>query len=244
MTPPIVILVKPQLGQNIGTAARAMANFGLREMRLVVPRDGWPNDHAVKAASGADWILDGARFFDTLEEAVADIHYLVATTARIREMVKPMLTAEAAAAEFHAHDLRDDKCGILFGPERTGLDNDAVTLAQAAVRIPVDPEFTSINLAQSVLLMGYEWFKQTDNTPPVIVDIGNSRPAENAELVGLFEHLEAELDASGFLRPPEKRPSMVRTLRNIFQRTNLTEQDVRTLRGVVASLSTHRSRKQ
>ncbi|HBA43206.1 MAG TPA: rRNA methyltransferase [Alphaproteobacteria bacterium] len=244
MSPPVVILVKPQLGQNIGTAARAMANFGLRELRLVAPRDGWPNPEAVSAASGADWVLEGARVFERVEDALADLHYVLATTARVREMVKPMVTAEHAAVQMHARAGQGQRCGVLFGPERTGLDNDAVALAQAVLRIPVHPDFTSINLAQSVLLIGYEWFRHADDTPDSMLETGLAMPAEGADLLRFFEHLEGELDRSGFLRPPEKRPSMVRALRNIFQRVALTDQDVRTLRGVISSLTTARQRRE
>jgi len=242
--PPAIILVAPQLGQNVGTAARAMANFGLSDLRIVAPRDGWPNEWAIKAASGADWVLEGARLFDTVPEAVADIHYLVATTARLREMLKPVVTPEAAAKEMRAKTAQGLRCGIMFGPERSGLENDDVTLAQAVLRIPVDPRFTSINLAQAVLLVGYEWFRAADMTPPERRAPGNTWPASNAELVGLFEHLERELDTAGFLFPPEKRPAMVRNLRNIFLRANLMEQDVRALRGVVTSLATARVKKE
>lgn len=242
--PPAVILVRPQLGQNVGMCARAMANFGLTDLRLVAPREGWPNDWAIKAASGADWVLEDAKLFDTVTDAVADIHYLVATTARLREMIKPVVTAEAAAQEMRARTAQGLRCGLMFGPERSGLENDDVTLAQAVLRIPVDARFTSINLAQAVLLAGYEWFKAGDATPPQQLDPGITWPASNAELVGLFEHLERELDTAGFLFPPEKRPAMVRNLRNIFLRANLMEQDVRALRGVVTSLSTARIKKE
>ncbi|MSP42058.1 MAG: RNA methyltransferase [Alphaproteobacteria bacterium] len=242
--PPAIILVAPQLGQNVGTAARAMANFGLSDLRIVAPRDGWPNEWAIKAASGADWVLEGARLFDTVTEAVADIHYLVATTARLREMLKPVVTPETAAREMRAKTALGLRCGVMFGPERSGLENDDVTLAQAVLRIPVDPRFTSINLAQAVLLVGYEWFRAADVTPPERLDPGNTWPASNAELVALFEHLERELDTAGFLFPPEKRPAMVRNLRNIFLRANLMEQDVRALRGVVTSLATARLKKE
>lgn len=241
---PSIILVRPQLGQNIGMAARAMANFGLGDLRIVAPREGWPNEWAIKAASGADWVLEDARLFDTVAEAAAGIHYLVATTARLRDMLKPVVTAEAAATAMRAKSAQGLRCGILFGPERSGLENDDVTLAQAVLRIPVDARFTSINLAQAVLLAGYEWFKAADVTPPEFFDPGNTWPASNAELVGLFEHLERELDVAGFLFPPEKRPAMARNLRNIFMRAGLMEADVRALRGVVTSLATARVKKE
>ena len=242
--PPAVILVRPQLGQNVGMCARAMANFGLTDLRLVAPREGWPNEWAIKAASGADWVLEGARLFDSVAGAAADLHYLVAATARLRDMIKPVVTAEAAAKEMRALTAQGLHCGLMFGPERSGLENDDVALAQAVLRIPVDARFTSINLAQAVLLMGYEWFKAADATPAERLEPGDTWPASTAELVGLFEHLERELDIAGFLFPPEKRPAMVRNLRNIFQRAGLMEQEVRALRGVVTSLSTARVKKE
>jgi tRNA/rRNA methyltransferase len=244
---PAIILVEPQLGENIGTAARAMANFGLDDLRLVNPRDGWPNSMAVKAASGADRVLEGARLFDSVAEAVADLTLVYATTARNRDMVKPVATPEEAAAAMRGHIGAGTAAGVLFGRERTGLTNDDVSYADAVLMAPVNPAFASLNLAQAVLLVGYEWFKTGPLTygdeavgGGALTETGprmpGTRPATKEEVIGFFEHLERELDASGFLRPPEKRPAMVRSLRNLFQRTGLTEQDVRTLRGVVASL--------
>lgn len=236
---PAVILVEPQLGENIGTASRAMLNFGLSDLRLVAPRDGWPNERARAASSGADIVIDGARVFATAGEAVADLDYVIATTARPRDMVKPVLTPETAAAKLRGVMSGNEgrRAGILFGPERTGLTNDDVALADAVLMVPVNPAFASLNLAQAVLLVGYEWFKAGDATPPEQLDYQQTRPATKQELLGFFEHLEGELDRFGFLRPPEKRPSMVRNIRNMFQRAGLTEQEVRTLRGVVASLT-------
>ena len=254
--PPAVILVAPQLGENIGTAARAMANFGLSDLRLVAPRDGWPNEKARSAASGADAVIDKARMFATVEDAVGELHYVCATTARRRDMVKPVLTPETAVREMQARGQAGRTCGILFGGERAGLDNDHLALADAIVTAPVDPGFASLNLAQSVLLLGYEWLKQTgpdtlgrktpfDGPASEGLQMRGSRPATRAEIVGFLEHLEAELDASGFLRPPEKRPIMVRNIRNMFLRLGATEQEVRTLRGIVASLArAHRRRKK
>ena len=234
---PAVILVAPQLGENIGTAARAMLNFGLSDLRLVRPRDGWPNERANAAASGADLVIERARLFDTTAEAVADLDYVVATTARSRDMVKPILTPETAARQMREAFAEGGQGGLLFGPERTGLENDDVALADAIMMVPVNPAFASLNLAQCVLLMSYEWFKSGDDTEGERIEYLQTRPAKKEELVGFFEHLEGELDRFGFLKPPEKRPSMVRNLRNMFQRAGLTEQEVRTLRGVVASLT-------
>lgn len=236
---PAIILVRPQLGENIGTAARAMANFGLADLRIVAPRDGWPNERARAAASGADWVIDDARIYETSEAAIAELTYVLATTARSRDMVKPVETPVSATERMAVE--RDDghKAGVLFGPERTGLTNDEVALADAILFVPVNPAFASLNLAQAVLLIGYEWFGRhgAGQGAAPEMPMAATRPATKAELGGFFEHLERELDASGFLRPPEKRPSMVRSLRNLFQRTQLTEQDIRTLRGVVASLT-------
>lgn len=234
---PAVILVAPQLGENIGTTARAMLNFGLSDLRLVRPRDGWPNERARAAASGADIVIEGARLFDTTEEAVADLDYVIATTARSRGMVKPILTPEKAGKTLREAFAQGGRGGFLFGPERTGLENDDIALADAIMMVPVNPAFASLNLAQCVLLMSYEWFKAGDTTEAEQIDYLRGRPATKEELIGFFEHLEGQLDRFGFLKPPEKRPSMIRNLRNMFQRATLTEQEVRTLRGVVASLT-------
>ncbi|MEQ8267854.1 MAG: RNA methyltransferase [Parvibaculum sp.] len=234
---PAVILVAPQLGENIGTAARAMLNFGLTDLRLVRPRDGWPNERARAAASGADRVIDGARLFATTAEAVADLDYVIATTARGRDMVKPILTPGTAAARMREVFGGGGHAGLLFGPERTGLENDDLALSDALMMVPVNPAFASLNLAQCVLLMSYEWHKAGDATEAERIEYQQTRPANKEELVGFFNHLEGELDRFGFLKPPEKRPSMIRNLRNMFQRAGLTEQEVRTLRGIVAALT-------
>lgn len=240
---PAVILVAPQLGENIGTAARAMLNFGLTDLRLVRPRDGWPSSKARTAASGADAVIDGVDVFERTEDAVADLDFVLATTARARDMVKPVLTPAEAGRRLRAHISAEGRAGLLFGPERTGLSNDDVTLADAIVTVPLNPAFSSLNLAQSVLLLGYEWFKAGDATDAEVAVFPGTRPATKQELLGLFEHLERELDASGFLLPPEKRPAMVRNIRNLFQRAGLTEQEVRTFRGIVAALTQHAYRR-
>jgi len=236
---PTVVLVEPQLGENIGTAARAMLNCGLTGLRLVRPRDGWPSEKASSAASGADEVLDGAGLFESTEAAVADCHRVYATTARRRDMIKPILTPRAAAAEMRADLARDHRVAILFGPERRGLRNDDVVLADAIVEVPLNPAFSSLNLAQAVLIVGYEWFQSADAAPGQALPLGATRPADKRELMGLFEHLERELDACGFLHVAEKRPTMVRNIRNLFQRAALTEQEVRTLRGVITGLVTY-----
>jgi len=246
---PAIILFEPQLGENIGFAARAMANFGLSELRLVAPRDGWPNDKARAAAAGADAVIDGAKLYPSLEAAIADLNFLLAATARPRDMVKPVLTPKRAAAELAKRRGQGDRTGVLFGPERSGLDNDVVALADAIITAPVDPAFASLSLPQAVLLIAYEWL-QADRPHPSLgratahdgpategLDLARTRPATRAELIGLFAHLEGELDQAGFLRPPEKRPTMIRAIRNMFHRMGATEQDVRTWRGIVAALS-------
>ena len=237
---PAVILVRPQLGVNIGTAARAMVNCGLSELRLVAPRDGWPSDYARKAAAGADAVLDAARIFDSTAAAIADLQHVWAASARRRDMIQTTMTPRSAAVEMRAQAAAGGRVGVLFGPERSGLDNDDIVLAERVIEAPLNPAYASLNLAQAVLLIGYEWFvaglEGAAAPPPVQTHEGGGRPATRAELQGLFEHLEGELDAHGFLRVIEKRPIMVRNIRNIFQRAGLMEQEVRTLRGVIASL--------
>ena len=237
---PAVVLVRPQLGENIGTAARAMLNFGLADLRLVAPRDGWPNVKAVAAAAGATAVLDGLRLFDTTAEAVADLRHVLAATARQRYMLKPETTPRRAAGQMRDWVAAGEPCGVLFGPERTGLDNDDVALADAVLSVPINPAYASLNLAQAVLLVGYEWFLtaagdaggSSDGSPPA----GRTRPATRGELENFFTHLERELDACGFLRNTEKRPVMVRNIRNLFLRAGLHEQEVDTLHGIVAEL--------
>lgn len=245
---PVIILVEPQLGENIGTAARAMANFGLSELRLVRPRDGWPSEKAVSAASGADFIIESAQLFATLGDAIGDLNCVYATTARVRDMVKPVLSFSGAAEDVAAKLEAGERAGVLFGRERAGLTNDEVALADSIIMAPVNPDFASLNMAQAVLLYGYEWHKAGESeklgretpfdgpgTPGL--NLRASRPATKEELFGFYEHLEHELDASGFLTLMEKRPRMVRNIRNMFQRMCPTEQEVRTLRGIVAALT-------
>jgi len=251
--PPAIILVNPQLGENIGFAARAMANFGLTDLRLVAPRDGWPNDKAHAAAAGAAFVVEQATVYDSVEQAIGALNFVLATTARPREMVKAVLSPESAGRELRRRRDRAERSGVLFGPERSGLDNDTIALADAILTAPVSPGFASLSLPQAVLLFGYEWLKAESAAPPLGrattfdgpategIAFPDTRPATRAELLGLFDHLEGELDRTGFLYPPEKRPSMVRAIRNMFHRMGATEQDVRTWRGIVASLSGHRS---
>ena len=248
---PAVILAQPQLGENIGTAARAMANFGLDDLRLVAPRDGWPNAkaHSAAAAAGAP-IVENAQLYETSEAALGDLHFVAATTARPRDMVKPVMSAQTAMAEVFERQARGERCGLLFGAERSGLDNDQIALCDVLVTVPVEPHAASLNLAQAVLIMGYEWIKLGDPSlgretafdGPMRegLQFNGTRPAERSELVGFFEQLEAALDKAGFLYPVEKRPAMVRNIRNMFQRMGASEQDVRTLRGIVTALVSDR----
>ncbi|MFT6510206.1 MAG: tRNA/rRNA methyltransferase [Parvibaculaceae bacterium] len=236
---PAVVLVGPQLGENIGTAARAMLNFGLTEMHIVAPRDGWPNPKAVSSSAGADSVIENARIHTTTEEAIEGKTLVLATTARPRDMTKTVITPHEAARQLREHIAQGGKPAILFGRERTGLKNDEVALADAVVSVPLNPGFSSLNLAQAVLLMGYEWYQAADQTPAVDLPLNGTLLAEKQEILGFFEHLEGQLDEAGFLRPLEKRPVMVRNLRNIFHRSTLTEQEIRTLRGMVTSLTKH-----
>lgn len=241
---PAIILVEPQLGENIGMVARAMLNCGLIDLRLVNPREGWDRDKAEKASSGASLVLNQAKFYTSTAEAIADLEVVYATTARPRDMVKPMVTPRRATEETIELVARDLKTGILFGKEAKGLHNDDVALSDAILHLPLNPAFSSLNLAQAVLLIGYEWVTMNDTTEARYTPQGKGktqRPATKAEVVGFFEHLESELDASGFLRVAAKRPSMVRNIRNIFSRIDLTLQEVQTLRGIVAFLSQGRS---
>lgn len=218
-----------------------MLNCGLDDLRLVRPRGRWPSVRAYAAASGADRVLDAARHCDTTDEAVADLHHLWAATARPRDMTKPVATPAGAAAEMRRLGAAGHRTGVLFGRERTGLENDDVARADTVLTAPLNPEFSSLNLGQAVLLVAWEWRRAGDETPPLALSIPfETRPATRAELANLFSHLEQELDASGFLRVAEKRPIMVRNLRNLFLRAALTEREVRTLHGVITSLSGHR----
>jgi tRNA/rRNA methyltransferase len=237
LTGPIVILVEPQLGENIGMAARAMGNFAFSRLRIVNPRDGWPNVHARRAASGADHILDHVELFDTVEQAVADITLLFATTARAHDQAKPVVTPEAAAREIAAQIATGGQVGILFGRERYGLQNEEVALASRIVTFPVNPGFASLNLAQAVLLIGYEWFKlSTEGALPFAMPERSERASQH-QMQAFFDNLVRELDRVEFLRPAEKRETMLVNLRNIFSRMEPTKQDMHTLHGVVMAIA-------
>lgn len=234
---PAIVLVEPQLGENIGMVARAMANFGLTELRLVNPRDGWPSEKARAAASRADHVIDATRVFEDLASAVSDLHFVFATTARERDGFKPVRGPVEAGRALRNLSLAGQRTGILFGRERFGLYNEEVGLADEIVTFPVDPTFASLNIAQAVLLMSYEWMKsglaeetQTNFSGP------DMPPANKEQLHGLFSHLEAALEARGYFRPAAKKPKMVDNLRAVLTRAGFAEPEVKVLRGVVASL--------
>ena len=234
---PAVILVEPQLGENIGMVARAMANFGLGELRLVSPRDGWPSEKARAASAGANHVIDGAVVFASLREAVADLNYIVATTARARDRFKPVLGPVEAGKKLRHYFCQGQRTGILFGRERVGLDNDEVALADEIVTFPVNPAFASLNIAQATLLMSYEWMKsglksETDTAfrgPEV-------QQASKEALNGLLDHLDSALSARGYFRPAPRKPKMLDSLRAVLTRPGFSDAEIRVLRGVVASL--------
>jgi tRNA/rRNA methyltransferase len=235
---PAIVLVGSQLGENVGAAARAMLNAGLTDLRLVRPRAAWPNPRARAAASGADSVIDQARVFARLEDAVADLRRLYASTARPRELLKRVITPRQAAQEMRGLPADGGGCGVLFGPERTGLDSDQVALADAVVTVPLNPAYSSLNLAQAVMLVAYEWYQSGLAPPPDggERDDRGQRQATRQELHGLLRHLEDELDTAHFLWPPHTRAHMVRNLRNFVARASPTEQEVRTLHGVITAL--------
>jgi tRNA/rRNA methyltransferase len=252
---PAAILMEPQIAENIGMVARAMANFGLDDLRVVRPRDGWPSEKARAVASGAAAILDGAGLHPTLESAMADCQYVVATTARQRDMRKPILTPEAAGAEIRRRTAAGQRCAILYGRERNGLQSDEVAMAHAIVMIPVNPAFASLNLAQSVLLTGYAWLRSGDDATLGRVTandrrlaeglhLGHDVPAKHEDVMRFFEHLEQELGDRGFFTPPERRHVTVRGLRSMFLRMGATAQEIRTLRGIIATLTRRERRNQ
>ncbi len=231
---PSVILVEPQLAENIGMTARAMANFGLSDLRLVNPKNGWPKKGVREAASGATHVLDSATLYASVAEAVGDLSYVLATTARERGQMKRVLSPEDAMADIVAQARR--RTGILFGRERVGLDNDEISLADAIVTFPVAPDFPSLNLAQAVLLVGYEWRRASGGAVLPFAGETRSPPATREAVIALFGSLESALDAAGFY-PPEKRAIIARNMRDMLHRMAMTEQDVRTLRGALRSLT-------
>jgi tRNA/rRNA methyltransferase len=228
---PVIVLVRPQLGENIGKAARAMLNFGLTEMRLVAPRDGWPNPSAGPAAAGADEVLERAEVFDTLAQAVADCVHVYATTVRKRGVTKPVVTPEAAARAIHAEQGRS---AIVFGPERSGLETEDVALARAIVTVPVNPEFGSLNLAQAVILCAYEWSKSQTLAQPPLEEL--LPPAPQAELEGMIAHFEALLEPRDYFFPHSRAVATRLTLRTMLTKPGWNSLEVRTMRGVLSAL--------
>jgi tRNA/rRNA methyltransferase len=239
--PPCIILNVPQLAQNIGAVARVMANFGLADLRLVAPRDGWPQERAWAAASGAEWPLNAARVYDRVEDAIADLKLVYATTARPRELQLPILTPRFAAGELSRATAQGLPTGLLFGGERAGLETADIALCQAVVTLPIDPRFRSLNLAQAVAINAYEWRMTVETGAPPAFREG-PEPATQGAMLGLYEHLETELEAAGFFHPPEKKPSMMQNLRSALGRAQFSDQEVRTFRGVVTALAKGRGR--
>src|ERR671935_1691958 len=234
---PIIILVEPQLGENIGAAARVMANFGLRRLRLVKPRDGWPNIQARRAASGADRVLEEAELYDTLDAAIADCTLVLATTARAHDQAKPVISPQAAATLLAPRVAAGESVAVMFGRERYGLENDEVALADRIVTFPVNPAFASLNLAQAVAVIAYEWFKLACGGTLPFAMPEKSSPAGKEQVQAFFAHLERQLDAIEYFRPLEKRATMLVNLRNIFARMQPTQQDIQTLHGIVVALT-------
>lgn len=233
---PKFVLVRPQMGENIGASARAMLNFGIDQMRLVAPRDGWPNPDAVAMAAGAGRVLDGASVYATTAEAVADCNFVFATTARHRDMTNPVMTPERAMQ--HARALMDSgqKVAVLFGPERSGLENQDIAVANALISVPVNPEFPSLNLAQCVLLTGYEWQRQSIDVAPEVMEMAKTKFASNLEVEKLAEHFEQRMDDAGFFFPLAKAEGMKVNLRNMWSRMPMTKADVMMLHGMLRQM--------
>lgn len=234
---PAIILVRPQLGENIGKAARAMLNFGLTDLRLVAPRDGWPNPNAGPAASGADIVLEKAQLFESIADAIADCAHVYATTVRKRGVTKPVVTPAEAASAIHTEPGRS---AILFGPERSGLESDDVSIARIIITVPINPEFGSLNLAQAVILCAYEWSKGQSLAQPPATEI--EAPAPQGELDGMIGQLDAMLEKAGYFYPPDRIPTTKRTLRTLLTKPGWNAQEIRTLRGVLSSLEKPRPR--
>jgi tRNA/rRNA methyltransferase len=229
---PVIVLVRPQLGQNIGKAARAMLNFGLTEMRLVSPRDGWPNPEAGPAASGADIVLEQAQLFDRVADAIADCSLVFASTVRRRDLVMPVVGPAEMAGQIAA---APSGSAILFGPERSGLATEDVALANSIVTVPINPEFGSLNLAQAVILLAYEWSRRSSLAQPTVKDI--EPPAPHGELDGLVTQLNDELDTKGYFHPPSRTEATKNTLRTIFTKTGWSSREVKAIRGVIRALA-------
>lgn len=234
---PAFILVRPQMGENIGAAARAMLNFGLTRMRIVDPRDGWPNPRANAVASGAGRVLDLAGIFPDVGAAVADCDFVFATTARSRELVKEVVTPERAMAMAREMAAMGRKVGFLFGPERAGLENDDITHANAIVTVPVNPEFYSLNLGQAALLLAYEWGRQGSEVPPSVMEFARTEPATREDVARLAGHFEERLEAAGFFHPETKAAGMKLNLRNMWGRLGLMKAEVQTFHGMLRQIA-------
>jgi tRNA/rRNA methyltransferase len=239
VTPPIIILVRPQLGQNIGKAARAMLNFGLTEMRLVAPRDGWPNPDAGPAASGADVVLEQAIVFNTVAEAIADCSLVYASTVRRRDLVMPVVGPRDMASEIQSSGTSS---AIMFGPERSGLESDDVALATKIVTVPINPEFGSLNLAQAVILLAYEWSRNLELSQPTAKEV--EPPAPMSELNGLIAQFESALDDASYFFPPERTAATRATIRTIFTKPQWSSREINAVRGMIRALSDNRSSKK
>ncbi len=233
-----IILNNPQMGENIGAAARSMQNFDLDDLRLVKPRDGWPNPRAEATSSGALERMQ-VRVFDTLAEAIADLHFTFATTVRPRDMIKPVFTPESAAIEGKHRSKQKQNIGIVFGAERSGLDNDDISQCQAILSIPTNPDFSSINLGQAVLLMAYEWMRtQNNDAPPesLALEMGDSFPAKQDDVHQFIKRLEDELEERRFFRAKDLKPTMLVNIQNLFTRADISDQELRTLHGILSAL--------
>lgn len=239
---PVMVLVRPQMGENIGASARAMLNFGCAQMRIVDPRDGWPNPKAVAMASGAGGVLERAGLFDSVAGAVGDCDYVFATTARGRDLTKPVLTPERAMEQARALSQAGKRVAVLFGPERAGLENDDIARANAIITVPVNPEFYSLNLAQCVLLVAYEFMRQGESVPAEVMEMAGTDFATGIEREKWGDHLEARLEETGFFFPPTKAPAMRLNLRNMWSRLPLTRADVQTLHGILRHLGRNQPR--
>ncbi len=237
MIPPVFILVRPQMGENIGAAARGMLNFGLDRMRIVAPRDGWPNPRANAMASGAGRVLDKAGVFDDLPTAIGDLDYVFATTARGRELTKPVMTPEHAMSMARELAGQGKKVGFLFGPERAGLENDDVVRANAIITVPVNPDFFSLNLGQCALLLAYEWKRQEGSAPAERLELARTELASRIEVERLGDHYEERLAEVGFFQPDAKAPGMKQALRNMWARLNLTRAEVQTFHGMLRQIA-------
>ena len=242
MMTPIIILVRPQMAENIGAAARAMMNCGMLHLRLVAPRDGWPdkiNNRAYATASGAEAVLDKVKIYETLAEAIGDLHFTFATTSRARYQMREVFTPTAAAHAAHEKLLGGQKIGFLFGAERTGLENTELMLANATITIPLNPDYASLNLAQAVLLVSWEFLRTADKTPATQLPINPANhPAQQKDVDFFLNRLIKELEPTGFFTTEEQKPNMLQNLAALFKRANLTDQELRTLHGIITSLKT------